>query len=236
MMNLHSISRNERFKRGGKATLLYNPVQILTGETVLPTTNDYPDRRYLNLKNIGTDLVGFGYLMAVNNEFGGEITSDGIGNNQILVSGDTFFDRDIFEFLENSEKTFYLFPRIQAPEYGNHLVEDCLITSLSTTYDVAKFSEFNMVYKSNEETRIKLLFPLTDFDQIMQIVMSPALAIMSCDDDYGYTDAQIGGQVLQVPLGGGSVNPIVRMAVLVDKDISIDKSTRKFELTFKLLG
>jgi len=242
--------RNQRFVRGNKVSLHYNPSYIIDDGRFYSGVIDRGSYDEVRYEHRTPYISGIGEVF-ICNSFGGLTTDSGeVGTGysreyQVFTdSGDraygsgfvsVYVPKDCFngkfnDYMSGLDDKIYTFNN----DAGE--VRNCLVTEHRFGFKSGTYGDYSINYDTTPDDTIKILIPSDNYDEICQILMSPALAMVSCDDDVEATPQYPDGYSEIFPYGGGSMNPIVRQIVPITTSVSKKRFTNKYELEFKILG
>lgn len=246
---MSTIYRNQRFRSGNTVSILYNPyitvdtgtfIHIGIGATFDTITYTYTGAAY----PVATDIVtcsSFGGIASGSKT--GAYSSDyestsydtaggsyGVGGVGIAVP------KDCFNGLQESYLTTGYKDKIYAFDATTSIVEDVFISEYLSFTEYGKYGKYPVNYRMNDDNRIKVIVPESEFDVMCQIMMSDTIAIVSCDDTMSASPNIPIGLIQSYPYGGGSFNPIVRQGVVMTKSLKQVRGVHSYELEIKLLG
>lgn len=245
---MSTIYRNQRFKRGNTVSILYNPYLIIdTGAftTVIENYNTYSIVEYSyggliypSVPDIVTcssfgGIAGISPSGSYSSEYENDIADKSyqVGYATIKIPRDCFMGNRT-DYLDDYKDKIYVFDSTIS------IVENAYISEYITSTQYGKYGKYPINYRMNDDNRIKVILPEDNFDIICQIMMSQALAIVSCDDVY--TDISAidipDGLIHSYPYGGGSLNPIIRQGTVMTNSIKKVRGLNSYELEIKLLG
>jgi len=242
--------RNERFKRGNKVQLRYNPSQARDDghwNSSLISGNNIDTARYMTSITNPVESRGIGIDVLTCSAFGGEISalrSDSDFGNGYETDGGTYssgfvgvdipkdcFNGNYNNYIKDYNDKVYLFEGGSSPS-----ISDAYISEYSSSSQSSKYGKYGINYIVNPVDTIKVVIRESNFDVIAQLLMSDAVAVVSCDIDYTATKSIPDGANELVAFGGGSYNPMVRQGHLISNTIEKKRGTSTYELTIKLLG
>lgn len=240
---MSQVFRNQRFQRGNKLTLYYNPYLIVDTGYFNPTITEYSNYNVIDYYYTGTeypsvnDIItcssfGGDALVSTIGSYGGEYKSAGgyeVGKASITIPKDCF----------NGNNQLYIqdyIDKIYTFKDDSSYIEDVYISEYITSTNYGKYGTYPINYRMNDDNRIKVIIPESNFDVICQILMSKAIALKSCDRTYSITPAVPDGMVEIYPYGGGSLNPITRQGSIITDNVKKVRGINSYELEIKLLG
>ena len=242
--------RNERFKRGNIVSIRYNPSQARDdghwNSSLISNTNSDTARYMLSVSN-PVESRGINVDVATCSAFGGEISSlksdsdfDGgyetdsgtyaSGFVGIKVPKDCF-NGNYNNYIKDYSDKIYLFEGGSSP-----VISSAFISEYTSSSESAKYGKYGVNYKVNPIDTIKVVINESNFDVISQLLMSDAVAVVSCDIDYTATKSIPDGVNELVAFGGGSYNPMVRQGHIISNSIEKKRGTSTYEISIKLLG
>ena len=242
--------RNERFKRGNKVQLRYNPSQSRDDgywDSTLINYTDSDEARYIVPINVEPDTYGIDTDVITCSSFGGELSAASSENTYgggyetdrgtyssswigVKVPKDCFNDNYLNYIKDYSDKV-YLFEGSGSPS-----IDGAYISSHTSSSESVKYGKYGVNYVVNPIDTIKVTIKETNFDVMAQLLMSEAIAVVSCDTDYTtHLQVPTGANEL-VAFGGGSYNPMVRQGHIISNSIEKKRGTSTYEITIKLLG
>ena len=242
--------RNERFKRGNIVSIRYNPSQARDdghwNSSLISNTNSDTARYMLSVSN-PVESRGIDVDVATCSAFGGEISSlksdsdfDGgyetdsgtyaSGFVGIKVPKDCF-NGNYNNYIKDYSDKIYLFEGGSSP-----VISSAFISEYTSSSESAKYGNYGVNYKVNPIDKIKVVIKESNFDVIAQLLMSDAVAVVSCDIDYTATKSIPDGVNELVAFGGGSYNPMVRQGHIISNSIEKKRGTSTYEISIKLLG
>ena len=242
--------RNERFKRRSNVCLRNNPSQARDdghwNSSLISNTNSDTARYMLSVSN-PVESRGIDIDVATCSAFGGEISSlksdsdfDGgyetdsgtyaSGFVGIKVPKDCF-NGNYNNYIKDYSDKIYLFEGGSSPVISNAYISEYTSSSKSV-----KYGKYGVNYKVNPIDTIKVTIKESNFDVIAQLLMSDAVAVISCDIDYTATKSIPDGANELVAFGGGSYNPMVRQGHIISNSIEKKRGTSTYEISIKLLG
>lgn len=242
--------RNERFKRGNMVSIRYNPSQARDdghwNSSLISNTNSDTARYMLSVSN-PVESRGINVDVATCSAFGGEISSlksdsdfDGgyETDNGTYASGFVGIEvpKDCFNgnynnYIKDYSDKIYLFEGGSSP-----VISSAFISEYTSSSESAKYGKYGVNYKVNPIDTIKVVINESNFDVISQLLMSDAVAVVSCDIDYTATKSIPDGVNELVAFGGGSYNPMVRQGHIISNSIEKKRGTSTYEISIKLLG
>lgn len=239
-----SSYRNQRFKRGNTLTLAYNPFLVTDSGVWDKNVVDMGTYETIDYYFASSTYPSVGDIVTCSS-FGGLATDDlGTGGYSAAYSVDDAYDvggtrisipKDCFDGQQDNYLT-YGREKIYAFNPSGGVVYDVYISEYIASAEYGKYGQYGVNYRVNPDDRIKVIVPTGDFDVMCQILMSEAVALMSCDDVYSATPDIPEGIQHIYPYGGGSFNPIIRQGAILTNSIKKVRGINSYELEIKLLG
>lgn len=239
---MSQVFRNQRFKRGNKLTLYYNPYIIVDTGYFNPTITSYINYDVVDYYYTGLEYPSLGDIITCSS-FGGDALASTtgsygseykaiayeVGKASLIVPKDCF-NGDNQLYIDDYKDKIYTF------KDDSSYVEDVFISEYITSTNYGKYGSYPINYRMNDDNRIKVIVPDSNFDVLCQIMMSKAVAVKSCDRTYDqYPDIPNGMNEIH-PYGGGSFNPVIRQGVIITDNIKKVRGINSYEIEIKLLG
>lgn len=250
---MSDIYKNQRFKRGNKVDILFNPYIITdngkfyflldsSNATYDIITYNYTGEEYPSDNEIVT-CSSFGGTVNPSSSFTGSYSSDyqyevggdksfKVGGFELIVPKDCFDSTLLPPYLGDWKDKIYVYDIT----LSNSRVDNAYISEYISSTEYGKYGKYPVNYRMNDDNRIKIIIPEGNFDIICQIMMSQAVALLSCDNTLSSSPNIPDGLIQSVPYGGGSLNPIIRQGSVITNSIKKVRGTNSYELEIKLLG
>jgi len=225
------LVKNRRFKRGGAVDIHYAP--IFTTTTISMTTSvagnkfrinaEIEENATIEMFNVG-DLAGF--------KFGAGVIIS-ISEHNIIVEfpDSTFPVTNVKEYVGSDFQEIAIFLK------NERVLRNVLTGNVKEKIDTATYGYAETVYSSESNTELSLLPSKFEDDAVLgQIAHSYAYILKSCDDDNYQVDQNAWQGDFPIELGGNSVDPVYRRAVLKERTLTTKRGVTRQEFIFKLLG